>query len=135
MIYYLIGGLLVLLATIFFKIVYDFKLWKKHIKINHKKEIAIVTPLICIAVFLLGKFLAFSSPINYLISLFFCGSWYLFLFNGGFNLPRHFNWWFIGTPDDNDSDTEKFFRAIGMPTTIALQVLLILISTYLYFIA
>ncbi len=130
-----IAAIIILLVTIYLKVAYDFKLWQRHLPVNHAKEIAIVSIPVGVSIFLVGYASEFAFPYNYLSAAFFCASWFFFLFNGGFNLPRHFNWWFIGTPDDNDSDTEKFFRAIGMPTTIALQVLLIIISTYLYFIA
>ena len=130
-----VAAIVILLLTIYFKVAYDFKLWQRHLPINHAKEIAIVSIPVGVSVFLFGYASGFAFPYNYLAAIFLCGSWYMFLFNGLYNLVRHFNWWFIGTPDDNDSLTEKFFRAIGMPTTIALQVLLIIISTYLYFIA
>lgn len=129
----IIAATIILLSTIYFKVVYDFKLWKKHIPINHAKEILIVSIPVGVSVYLFGYESDCSFPLNYLISFLLCASWYMFLFNGGFNLVRHFNWWFIGTPDPNDSGTEKFFRKIGMPATIALQILLVICSTYLYF--
>ena len=130
-----ITAIAILLVTIYFKVAYDFKLWQRHIPVNHPKEITIIAIPVSVSIFLLAISTDYALPYNYLVSLFLCSSWYFFLFNGFYNLVRRYNWWFIGTPDANDSWTERFFRAIGMPTTIALQLLLILISTYFYFIA
>ena len=123
-----VAAIIILLVTIYLKVAYDFKLWQRHLPVNHAKEIAIVTIPVGVSVFLFG----YQS--NYFISIFLCGSWYLFLFNGLYNVARRFYWFFIGTHDDNDSFTERFFRAIGMPATIILQILLPVVSTILYII-
>lgn len=102
--------------------------------VNHSLEIAIVAMLY---IYPLSKFTNHCSlnvPYNYIVTALLFAGHFLFLFNGVFNIIRRERFFFIGSPDANDSFTERFFRRIGTPATIALQIILPVVSTILYII-
>lgn len=117
---------IVFFATLFAKIIYDYKLWLKGTKVNHGLELFIAAIPMCFVIYVA------SLHSNIFIAFMLVGSWFMFLFNGLYNLKRKFGWLFIGGKDDDDSVTEKFFRFVGPALTVIIQVGLVLTASVLF---
>jgi hypothetical protein len=103
---YLIIGILLFIAVLWWDVTSDYKKWKKEIPVKHTKEMIIrcllLTPsALC---FLLYNFSLISIPIVILMQ----GAWYWEFFDGFYNKLRGQPWRFNGSSDPDDSKLDTF---------------------------
>src|SRR5690242_17007328 len=94
--------------------------YRRHLSgklINHKKEwyrTVIWGALASVSVFFFAKVREHPVLISALLSSLLVLSWYIFIFNGFYNVVRGFKWFYSGTNWEGASVVTKFFIWIGM---------------------
>lgn len=135
------------------KLFKDFDDWKSGRSVNHNAEWKWVAgaEMGLSGIFFIFQKLQDSDPrwhLLYLIPIVggMIASWFLFLFDGIYNLLRrwyrkkrgeafrHYTWWYLGTDDDDDATTDNILQRLKLWQHVSLKVGLIIIFTSLYII-
>lgn len=118
-------AILLTLATLTVKLVYDFNLWEKELPVDHKKEWKLLALgnipsiiLFSIGVHGLTIHTLFSLPFSGLMIAFFI--W--LMFDGLYNKLRKLDWWYTGTDDPGDASTDNFLQKLQLWQHIAIKV-------------
>ena len=130
----LIAGIIISVAIVVLKLIYDLNLWRKGIQVNHPKEwrIMAVSSLIAIAGFSWYTNLIwyYSIPLSSAMIAFFI----LNFFNGFYNICRKQKWAFTGSGGKDGAKTDKILAGMKPAFRILVQgvPLVILILLYIF---
>lgn len=131
----LISGSVLLLGALAYKLIHDYRFWKKEKHINHRKEWWrwLITALTCspsISLFTLSS--EFNWKIATSLSAAICALFIWLFFDGISNKMKGFNFWDTGTDDKEDAITDNFLQAIPLWTQIILKTFPLGILIYIY---
>jgi hypothetical protein len=133
----IIIAILLTLAILTGKLVYDYNLSKKELPVDHKKEWKLIAigSIPSVILFSLG---AHGFSWNALLSSPFAGLMIAFfiwlMFDGIYNKLRGFGWWFTGTDDPDDASTDIFLQKLKLWQHIAVKVGGFILFTVLFII-
>lgn len=123
-------GIIWFAGVLYWDVIDDYIKWKQNIALNHTKE-AIIRGLLLLPTIVALSVNEFDF-FKLVIVLLMVFLWWLFLFDGIYNHIRGFNWWFLGSVDDNDALTDKLQRKIPLSILKVSKILLPLIFTTVY---
>jgi len=123
---YLILGILFFTAVL----IWDVQTDKSKTAVKHTKEawiraILLTPSAICLVLFNPSLLIL---PIVIVLQ----GSWYFLLFDGLLNKAKGQNWWFTGSIDPDDAESDQFLRKLTLTQHKLLKFGLAVISTLLY---
>lgn len=107
---YLVIAAILFLATLTIDLVIDIRKWKREdYTVNHKKKWVRGFGLVPAAILLSWDnwWLLIPSP-GLILFL------YWLLFDGLYNLLRGFGWWYMGSDDEDDAETDNFLQRLPL---------------------
>ena len=130
-------GLVIFGAILWGDLACDLRKWRNDEPVKHGKE-GMLRALVLTIPTLFFLFPVFDlSNKEILLKLGTIIGWEMFtwllLFDGIYNIKRNFNWWFLGSVDD-DAITDKIQRKIPLPLLKVLKIGIPIIFTILYII-
>lgn len=127
-------AIILVLAVLAIKLGYDYKLWKKELPVDHKKEWKLMA-VGCIPSIVLLSFGVHGFSKDAFLSLPFSASAIAFfiwlMFDGIYNKIRNLDWWYTGTDDPDDASTDNFLQKLKLWQHIAIKVGGLILSSVL----
>ena len=130
----MIVAITLIMVIVFVKTNYDYKLWKKHIPVNHPKEWVLMAFGSGYSIYYFAKHSSLTWFLSYPLAALMCAAFIMFFFNGWYNTKRNFNWWFLGDVNSKSAISDKFFKWVGSFWQKAIQIILLIGSITIYII-
>jgi len=99
-------------AVLAWDVLTDYRKWLKGHGVAHAKEAWIRCLLLIPAIVLFTIAHKGNSWTSLLYSVAMCFFVFWTLFDGLYNVLRGFGWWFTGSDDEEDADTDNFLQSI-----------------------
>lgn len=137
-IYLIIAGIVTFLAVLAWDVITDYQKWLNEHKVVHKSfsEFGVRVLLLIIPGILFFLAAHNETPLLATAKVFVIGSMIGFnffnFFDGIYNLARGYNWFFTGSDDEDDADTDNFLQSIPLWLHIFFKVGGSAISIFLY---
>lgn len=125
-------GFILLALAIAFNVWYDYRLWLKEKRRPHKKGWRLKAVTSIPAIVTLSWVGGYDWYYDGGLSVFMSMSWFVFWFDGLYNVFRGFEFFYLGTNDNDDAKTDNFFQSIPIWVGIAIKIVLITGSTLLF---
>lgn len=134
--YLIITGFAIFLSTLTWKLVSNLRRNKNGKPIFHGKEWRAVAIINTLSVVLLCSPVCRSNPLVILGTAvdvsFMLAMWFWFLFDGLFNVFRGQNWWWLGTDDPDDANTDNFLQNLLPWQCKAIKIGSCAVTTFIY---
>ena len=121
--------LILFFGPLAFKIWYDARQWYKHRNeinlnsiTNHPKEMAICFPFLVASGYFFSTYIEVNIYAKIAIIFFMQFFVWWTLFDGGYNLLRHFNFFFTGSREKDDATTDKVLSHWAKWAVVAVKI-------------
>ena len=131
----MIVAIAIILILIAIKLMYDYRLWLKHIAVNHTIEWWIMVLCCVYSIYILSSHISLKWYLSIPLSAMIISDFIWFFFNGIYNILRGYGWWFTGSGGPNGSKTDAFLKTLKTWQQKVLEIvpLIILIIIYIIF--
>lgn len=121
---------LIFLAVLAWDLITDYRKWLRGKPVRHAWEGFVRVLLLTPAIILLCQ----PNPWLFAVVPFLFLFWYWLLFDGLYNVLRGFNWWFTGSDDPDDAESDNCLQRLTLSQHIALKVggCVVTLIIYLY---
>ena len=110
----MLAAIILFFAVLAWDVISDYQKWLKGRGVIHGKEAWIRCVMLIPAIVLFTVAHPGNSWWHLAYTLVMCFFVFWTIFDGAYNVLRGFNWWFTGSNDPDDADTDNFLQSIPL---------------------